>query len=274
MAEVFYGEGKRTGYPLTTRTWTRADTNTLEVEAQGDYDTLDGFGIKPGVWFGGGSEKLGIAPNFGVKSASLTRDDGGIATLRISLVKISFPSSPFSTTYDIDMQVDQRDLKGHPYIVAGGNTTRNQINLWIQGGQLWKPSLGPYYLAQGSASEPLGVETALTDERAIKYANAVIAGLESYGVYLPVVTKTSNYINLPGTVDAGVTPKTVSYDDKCGKFEIPPITLSGYPRSRLHWFKSSDKLTRSNDGSWQRTESWTYTDRTEHSWIYEELEEN
>ncbi len=77
-------------------------------------------------------------------------------------------------------------------------------------------------------------------------------GVESYLVFVPVVTKTTVSVTMP-SVGAGI-----------GKRGAPGLAPSG----TWEWLKTGDKAVQRQDGSWERIEQWTAADVWDHD-LYE-----
>ena len=258
-----------TGFFNGTKVRTFAENNSAEIEVVGAFASL----TQPKTGQQVPSAYAAFLPSadgmiWGVQNSTLTNEAAGVGILRISCVAVSGLDAAFDTTWDIDMQEVQRSLKQHPTILKSSYAL-TQIKLW----EATPEALRVHSTASGlefryyatTDNGELGDLTKVTDTDAIAYLKAVTAGIETYNAYLPVVTKTTRYLSIlsgSGTI-------TIPYSDKIGKFDEPSIKPSGFSGSGKNWFKSADKYSRANNGTWTRTEQWTYTDDTTHSWIYE-----
>ena len=183
-----------------------------------------------------------------------------MATLRISCVATGSLSGAYDISWDIDMREVQRSIKQHPKVLAD-STALSIIQLWEQTPEAVRYDGAHFYYYAVSGGVQASTLTQVSDNSvAYDCLAAIISGIETYNVYLPVVTKTSRYI-------APMTSSTFPYDGKLGKYDTPAVKPSGYDGAN-RWFKSGDKYSRANNGTWTRTEEWTYTDDTTHSWIY------
>ena len=253
-----------TGFPDGTRVRTCAENDTAEIEIVGAFNLLSQ--PSTGSQLSGKLAALlpspGAEKSWGVQNSTLSGEQCGIGILRISCISVdSFGAA--DTTWDIDMQEVQRSLKQHPTILKSSNAL-TEIKLWEATPEALrvyssKSGLEFRYYVVDENGEP-GKLLTVKDSAAIDYLKALMAGIETYNVYLPVVTKTTRYISI---LQEGSIPYS-----SVGTFNEPSTKPSGYSGSK-HWFKSADKYSRANNGTWTRTEQWTYTDDTTHSWIYE-----
>ena len=284
MAVQKYGVISRASHPVVTRSVQRSDNTTLEIQIVGDYNSLENTILSKAV-----GEDVGLicgdtkGDNFAgyrIKSLSATREDGEIGVLSASLVKCDSVGKPYHVTYSIEMQEDQRSLLRHP-LFKDNDEAIEQIQYWnaTNPGARVKMEEGKlkffYQKYSGSASGAMD-EYEVTNEAAIKYCTAVFKGLETFNVYLPVITKTSLYLKEPpGSTQDDVTHEisgTVEYSTNIGKWDDSfGFVLEGYETTdKQGWFKSADSYTQNSDGTWQRVEMWVFSDSKEHSWIYED----
>lgn len=258
-----------TGFFNGAKVRTFAENNSAEIEVVGVFDSLTQ--PRTGDQVPSGYAKFLPSPGgsmlWGVQNSTLTNEAGGLGILRISCVAVSGLYAAFDETWDIDMQEVQRSLKQHPKVLDSAGALA-QIKLWEATPEALRTyttqaGLAFRYYATTDDGEP-GDLTEVTNAEAIKYLMAVTAGIETYNAYLPVVTRTTRYLS----IFTGTSSINIPYSDKIGKFDTPSVRPSGYDGTK-NWFKSADKYSRANNGTWTRTEQWTYTDDTTHSWIYE-----
>lgn len=244
---------------------TYAEQNTLEIEATGALATLLSNQPRQGSLIDGSA--YGHTPQegykWGVKTSTVTSDGAGVGTLRLSLVQVVSKDSAYDISYEIDLSEVQMSLKKHPSLDASAISVIQQWEATPEAVRVYGSgsSIGFRYYAMDATTAVQGALTPVeTSSAAWKYLYALASGIETYNVYLPVVTKTSHYLTLSPT---GINVTSL------GHFDAPPITVGSYSGDSKYWFKSADKYTRANDGTATRTEQWTYTNDLTHSWIYE-----
>jgi hypothetical protein len=273
---IVFGE---TGFfSNTKRSINVTDAKRLTVEVCGDYRDLASQKCFPGdnppaaAW-GSGEDVSGYL----VESSSLEREEGGRGVLTLNLVKASGPNAAINVTYDIEMQEVQKALRTHPKLRAykgameqiyGFENTDPNLRVigWDDNG---KPQTFQYMDANGEMQE-------MDNAGAIAYAKAVTAGIETYNIYLPVISKTSTFLKMPGvSFDeetheiTGGTLDRYSTLAQIGCYDDPPIQISGFTNpNEGRWFKSVDKYTQNANGPWSRNEQWVYTNDIDHGWIY------
>ena len=265
-AQVLNGiSGWQNGFNNGVEVRTFAEQRTLEIEATGDLATLLKSQPTQGSFISGSA--YGHSPEtgygWGVKTSTVTSDGAGVGTLRLSLVQIASADTAYDISYEIDLSEVQMSLKKHPSLDAAAISVIQQWEATPEAVRVYGSgsSIGFRYYAMDATTAKQGALTAVVaDSAAWKYLYALASGIETYNVYLPVITKTSHYITL----------STSKIDvSKLGTFDSPPITVGSYSSDSKYWFKSADKYARANDGTATRTEQWTYTNDTTHSWIYE-----
>ena len=275
-AYVRYGalEGaKPNPFETVQKSYSWSDHLTIDVKVVGDFQFLWDKQIKPGMV----ASAVGVTlnNNWMVRTVSLEREEGEVGVMTANCVYCAKGvANPYSETWEVTMEEVQKALITHP-LFEGNDTALAQIRGWERYRQIsakatqTKEGDGTsyYYTTDGSD------ENKVTDSVAIKYCAAVSCGIETYNRYLPVVSRTTCYLRLPGvTYDANsnsVTGGSVDCADGIGTFDTPSVNVSGVSGGK--WFKSKDSYSQAADGSWTRNEQWTYTDDTQHSWIYEEM---
>lgn len=269
IGNSYWRSGYTSGFANAGKTRTYAEQGSFEVEVTGQYSDLVARQPKPNSTLTGDISKWGLPSlsegSWGVKNSSLVGDEGGLAKLRLSLVLLGTDGS-YDTTYDVDMREVSKSIKTHPLVLAS-NGALDEIQQWEatpEAVRKYSDSTGvKYRYYKRSADDIEGTLTAVTNTAALACIKAMESGIENFNVYLPVITRVRHFLT------AFSSGTTINYDGTIGKFESPPITLSGYPNtSGKNWFKSADKISKANDGSVTRTEEWTYTNDTTHSWIY------
>lgn len=255
-----------TGFSNGVKIRTFAENNSCEIEIVGRFDSVTqprSGELVPSAY----SVYLPAVQESGnvwaVQNSTLTGEPGGdLAVLHITCVQTAGINGAFDTSWDIDMQEVQRSIKQHPAVLKDKEAL-SLIKLWEQTPESIRFDGTDFWYYKIVNGEPDNTLTKITNSVAINCLKAMTAGIESYNVYLPVVTKTTRYI-------APMTGQVFPYDGHLGTFDIPAVRPSGYNGTNT-WFKSADKYSRANNGTWVRTEQWTYTDDTTHSWIYTKL---
>ena len=199
-------------------------------------------------------------------------EDAEMATLNLTAVEAKDVHKPFHQTVDIDVAEVQKKIINHP--LFKDDKTKLQIRLFeaTEENLRYSKNGEPQCMFNLKTGQALQFPTALDDENAILYAKALLLGAETYNVYLPVVTRVSQYLKLPSVeVKAGVNTVSGVIDPeglaKLGEFDdTVPVEIDGFTKGK--WFKGGDKFQQNANGSWTRTESWTYTNDLRLEWIY------
>ena len=287
----FKGDIDKNPFELVGRTETWAEQRSMEVTVVGKKGSLNGV-LKPGddagvrtSWFGNDRPTQWF-----VKNLVLTSPDGVTEELRATLVKCpSGKKDPYNYTYDISMEEVQMPLMSHPDILK--NCDLDILAKWEDTplyARIAKPKSGSggsedvnkydfYYFDFNSSTGTGSYERKkITGSWEIAYCKAVAQGITTYNKYLPVLTRMSYYLELPGAnydgnthIITGGTVREFTGADQIGKFDSnPPLTINGYTSANGVWFKNGDKFTSQPDGSWVRTETWVFTNDKNHTWIY------
>lgn len=267
-----------------TESW--AEQRTITAHIVGQYSDLDNK-VKPGDsmadhagWFGG---KLN--GSYHVKTVDLTSPDGVTGELNMSLVicpKGKF--EPFNTTWDIGMEEVQMKLINHPDVLK--NCDIDVLLKWEATPAAFrvkkekkkdseKSELKFYYYNAASDGNGGWQTLPVNGEWNIAYCKAVTQGVTTYNRYMPVITRNTQYLMLPGVtyneashqIEGGTLSKFTGAN-QIGRYNEPPMNISGYDSSAGAWFKSVDKFTSGADGTWTRTESWVFTPDKSAKWIY------
>lgn len=289
MGHDIYPNGGAWPIPQAGRSRTIAENDTLNVITVGDYDGFRdriGLDIRPGSYFAIGDESIGVPDGgFAIRTVTLRRDESygsgliakHVGVLELALVHVTGPYDPFEVTVDVDIREVGKGLITHPDI-QGDGVALNQIRLWNETPEGKRVSyvggmpIFRYYepKSEDADGEESGTLKPVDNENAQKYLLALTAGIETYSVYLPVVTRIRRFVRLPG--DGGSGTITLPYNADLGGFvdasEVPECP-AGFETGL--WFKSADRYSRASDGVWTQTEEWTYTDDSTHDWIYKEL---
>ena len=264
-----------TGFGNGIKTRVIAEGHSYEIEAVGDFETLLGVQPKVGNTVAPNEELCGVkitanglsdVTTFGVKNSTISTDGGGVATLRVSLVGMQGLSGPYDETWDIDMQEVQMSLKRHPAVTASDVSV---IQLWEATPEAKRITTSDdgatitfkYYAPTGAEEDQADMELKEVDSSSMAYnvLYAMMSGIETYNIYLPVVTRTTHWLKEPFSDEYSAL----------GTFSDPDKIPRGYKKGQF--FKSGDKVTVANDGSITRVEQWTYTNDMTHKWIYEEV---
>lgn len=291
MATNYIGEIAHGSAPTEVRTITKSDNTTLEVEIVGRYNVLENIIRSKGAGDDAGllvnASKGDTFSGYRIKTLACQREGGDVGVLRANLVYAQSTSQPYHITYNIDMQEVQKSLMSHPlfrrnagslqYIQRWNETAAGARVIW---GDDRDSDKFVYLDESGSASSPYAPYTEITDATAIKYCKAVIAGIETYNVYLPVVSKISLYLKEPPGLSQNDTTHelsgTLRYSTNIGKWDDGfGFQIQGYnTTSTQGWYKSKDRYVQNADGTWQREEEWVFTNDKTHAWIYMDADEN
>lgn len=201
--------------------------------------------------------------------AVLAPAGGGMGKLTISCVQYETASvsdaQPVRETIEIDMEEVTYDLIDHPHL----DQCRAVCAKWLATDEAKRVSGDDYFYTDDS-----GTEVQIQDAAAIEFCAAYMAGIKSFVRYYPVIERTSVYKNPPGITRSGrsFTGGTPKFSAACGKFDAPPLTLSGY--AATNWFRGGDRWRERGDTTWELQEKWTYTpdgSTSAHAWIYTDL---
>lgn len=295
-----HGAISKGNHPTVTRSVQRSENCTMEIQIVGDYLGLERVVLTSGV----GDDAGNVCTNsegdsfngYKIKNLSLSREEGNVGLLSASLVKCGSITKPYHITYTVDMVEDQRTLLRHPMfrgksksydIIRKWNETREGLR--FTAGDTPEKDVYRYEDYEGGGlggSDSIYVDDlidvgkrklfVIKDEVALKYCKAVVAGIETYNVYLPVISKVSLYLKQPPGVsqddDTHEIKGNLEFSKGIGRWDSSfGFTLVGFEdNEKQGWFKSQDQWLQNSDGSWQRTEQWTFSDSKDHAWIYEE----
>ena len=274
MADTIPMYGKITEKPFETvpKDFAWSDHQTLSMTIVGDYQEMWNKNLHPGM-AANATGYVSTANGWYVRTVDITREEANVGILKLGLVYCSNGiNQPYSTTIEVAMEEVQKALITHPVFkdeekalaqIRGWERYRNISASATKG---FGQNIKFYYTEDDTNAKEVD------DEVAIKYCKAVSAGIETYNLYLPVISRTSLYLRLPGvSYDSNsnnVTGGSIDCADDIGQFNDPPVKVSGLSKGK--YFKSKDSFSQAADGSWTRTEQWTYTNDLTHEWIYTE----
>lgn len=275
------GRIKRGPFETVGRSESWAEQRNMTVNIVGKMMDLQGR-VKPGDamssfpnWFDGSE-----GANMFVKTVDLTTPDGVTGEMQLALINCpEGKTRPYNITWDVSMEEVQMKLINHPSVLE--NCDIEVLIAWLDtpaGARVYNKNgkLTYRYLEYadngngGLTYEPKDV----TGDWNVAFCNAVTQGVETYNKYLPVLTRNSYYLELPGVaynVNHVITGGTITQftgPKAIGKFSDPPINISGYTSGDGLWFKSVDKFTSQLDSTWVRTEAWVFTNDKRLRWIY------
>lgn len=276
------GRIARGGFETTGRAESWAEQRTASVNIVGKVEDIFDA-AKPGDsmaqhanWFGGK-----FNPNYFFRTVEVSSDDGVTANARISLLKCpQGKTKPYNVTWQVGMEEVQMKLINHPDIIK--NADVSVLIQWenTEPGLRVEEKDGKYtfYYFRYSWSDGNGIQYTrmeVTGEWEKAYCLAVTQGIDTFNRYLPVITKNSYYLELPGAnydsehVITGGTISDFSRADSIGHFDAPDLKVAGFADGTDGvWFKSHDSYTTNADGTATRTESWVFTNDKRHQWIY------
>ena len=280
LPRVIEGKIKTTPFETVGRTDSWAEQRTAAAVVIGKYDDLKDA-VKPGDSMGAHSDWFNGAFNssYYVKNFELASPDGVTGELRMSLIKCGQgKTKPYNITWDVGMEEVQMNLICHPMIIEHGDMSK--LFKWGEtrkGRRIKYKRNGEmefYYDDYGNDGQFLGL-VKMTGDWNIAYCKAVTQGIETFNRYLPVITKNSYYLEIPGAsynqdhVITGGTILDFTGANSIGHHDEPKLKVEGYIHGKDGvWFKSGDKYTSQADGSWIRTETWVFTNDPRHMWIY------
>lgn len=240
--------------------------------------------------FDGGSDR-----NYFIKNVNAVYSEGDVGEVQLTLVNCpNGKTKPYAVTWNIAMEEVQMKLINHPKILEHGNI--NMLTMWedtdigirIRKRKDAQDSVGLdgvdfYYVDRSkiynmSAANNIDAVLKVTGDWNIAYCKAVTSGITTYNRYLPVLTKTSSYLELDGIeydMDSrminGGKIKDFIRRDGIGKIAQEgdiDITIDGYTNDNGVWFNNEDSYAANADGTWTRTQSWVFTNDAKHKWIY------
>ena len=210
--------------------------------------------------------------NYHIRTMSLVRTDGDVGELHVTFVKCpKGPEQPYNKVWEVGMEEVQKKLITHPYIQEKADTT--VLFKWEETPKRYRvDDNGDFWYATGEMDGDEPELEKISGDAEIAYCKAVMAGIETFNLYLPVISCTSYYIKVPGVLydgDGILNSGSIHMDDDIGHFDEPDVKVRGFTKGK--WFKSMDKFIENADGTCTRNEQWTYTNDNDHAWIYDEL---
>lgn len=271
----YYGRIKDAPHEEPGRTDEWGENRVASGTFIGKYDDVKDKmdSLRPGVAmsaFNSWTDKS-FNSNYYIRTMQLTRGDGDTGELHVTFVKCpNGPEQPYNKVWEVGMEEVQTKLINHPVVVKQGDV--GILFKWEETPKQYRvgKSNDEFYYATGEMDGDYPRLAKVTGDSNIAYCKAVMAGIETYNRYFPIVSCTSYYIKLPGVLynaDGIVTGGTVHMDDDIGHFDTPDVKLRGFSGGK--WFKSMDKYIENADGTCTRQEQWTYTPDKDHSWIYD-----
>lgn len=281
-SKVVLGEIAKGGFETVGRSLSWAEQKIITANIVGQPNDIfnkakpgDSAGKFP-LWFA----NSGLGGNYFVRTVEELNEDGVSASVKLSLVYCpSGKTKPYNVSWDIGMEEVQMRLINHPDILA--NAAIDHLNMW-EDTPKWqrvkkndKGQYEFYYRSTWAASMGTWTLSLVENEWEKAYCRAVTMGIETYNKYLPTITKTSTYLEMPGArynevhnvVGGTITDFTGS--NQIGKYNAPDLKVAGYiDRKDGVWFKNCDKYTINADGTATRTEGWVFTNDPTHMWIY------
>lgn len=179
-----------------------------------------------------------------VISSELSRDRGDMGRLSIQChgkkreTTVGTTAEPNEVVYEVDCAVVEKPLRAKPEYSPYGAV----ITLW---------EAAPADLRSQKKYVDEEGETRDLDGRAAEYAALVLAGVESYVVFAPVVRITSTYERRPDGIGKNMC--------KRGK---PPASAIAGVSGTWEWLKNGDTRTyNAADDTWTRVETWQAADK-------------
>lgn len=277
---VIRGKIARGPFETVGRNESWAEQKTYAVHVVGQYKDLTGR-VKPGDsmdkfagWFGGRFEN-----NMFVRTVDLSSPDGVTGELNLTMLECpQGETKPYNVTWEVGMEEVQMRLINHPDVIKNCDIQRllmwedtpKYLRVKTDNDGEWK-----FYYYDGTVTSGNIDTKPITDEWEVAYCKAVTQGIETFNRYLPVITKNSFYLKLPGAqyseahVVTGGTISDFTGSDVIGQYSAPDLKVAGFIDNKDGvWFKNGDRYTTNPDGTATRTESWVFTNDPSHMWIY------
>lgn len=183
-----------------------------------------------------------------VISRKKTPGKGGLAECVVLLrPKASVPGSggsgtdTLSCTFEIEMAQLEKPLLAHPSFSGYADV----VGKWMNSPPEIKNA---NKFVSGVDANGAAIVEAVTGEALTKVLPKLRKGVESYLMFVPVVTKTTVSESMP------------SVGENIGKRGAPRLT----PAGTWEWLKTGDKAMQRQDGAWERIEQWTAADEWDH----------
>lgn len=213
-----------------------ADTRQKTIVKQGKYADLEAIVPKKGGTFEG----------LQVVSAELSPAKGGMGLLSVTGLKRSTSAStgdPESdeTIYEVEMAQLEKPILCHPSF----KVYAEQIELWRAG--------DPAQRAAYKYTDAAGNEGVALQGMALKAAQLILRGVESYLVFSPVCRRTTR-------VSAAAVDEWTDVGGACGKRGSPPNECAGMVSGQWQWLKTGDRAVQTAGAGAERAEEWTGAD--------------
>lgn len=240
---------------VMSRTRVESDTDREAVVIEGLYSALRSADVDDLV-------PEGYAVD--TKTTESTGNGWGRIVLSCSPDGATASTEPRRTTFRIAMEAVTYDLQDHPKLQLAAS--KNEIVKWLATDEAIRVDGTDYYYTLED-----GTPHPVSDQWALKFCAAFMAGIKTFNRYYPVIEKISYWDNPPGVTKSGKSYTGGSFTEfsGAGHYEAPPITLPGC--AATNWYKSGDDWVQQENKVWVRTEQWTYTPESssdDHAWIY------
>lgn len=224
-----------------------AETVSRTIVLQGPYDALNAMLPARKSYF----EGLRVA------TAELVREKGGMGKLTVTGTR---PRTGGGSTpdpdgnelvYEVEMAQLEKPLMSHPDFGAYAD----QIELWRNA----EPAMRVQFKYFDADHQEAGL-----NGNALKAAQLILKGVESYLVFSPVCRRTTR------SEDAAVDAFG-KIGGNCGKKERPPAVLLSLVAGQWQWLKTADRVQETSKGGSERVEEWTGADEWDDT-LYKEAQ--
>ena len=279
---VLEGRIKQQGFETVGRRDSWAEQRIATATVVGTIDKVfdkvkpgDSMGSHSG-WFDGKFNN-----KYFVRTVEQSSDDGVTGYVTLTFVKCpNGKTEPFAISWEASMEEVQTPLINHPMLRKNGII--DELYKWEDtspGRRVGKDKEGNlifyYDETEYSGTQIKLNRKKITNAWNVAYCKAILGGIKTFNRYLPVITKTSTYLELKGIhYNDDHMPyrgqiEDFSGPDTIGHFDDPDIKIEGYKTGKKGvWFKSMDRYVINTDGTATRTESWVFTNDTSANWIY------
>lgn len=275
------GRIKQQAFETVGRRESWAEQRIATVNIVGTKDKVAGK-VKPGDNANVIDEATGgFNSDYFIRTVEESCDDGVTYNATLTLVKCpDGKTEPYAISWEASMEEVQTPLINHPMLRKEGII--DQLYKWEDtspGRRIGNDKEGNlifyYDETEYSGTQITLNRKKITNEWNIAYCKAILGGIKTFNRYLPVITKTSTYLELKGIrYDDDRIPQRGNIEDfsgpdTIGHFDDPDIKIEGYKSGKDGvWFKSMDRYVINADGTATRTESWVFTNDTSANWIY------
>ena len=277
---VIKGSIERGPFETVGRNEAWAEQRTYALHVVGKYGDLSGV-VKPGDsmdkyanWFKGRFES-----NMFVRTVDLSTPDGVTGEMTLTMLKCpQGKTKPFNVTWEVGMEEVQMKLINHPDIIKNANVER--LLMWEDTPKSMRVKVDKdgnwtFWYYDGLWTDGAVNPKQITAPWEVAYCKAVSQGIETYNRYLPVITKNSSFLEMPGAeyseahIITGGTITDFTGSGVIGQYDAPDLKVAGFiDRRDGVWFKNGDRYQTNPDGTATRTESWVFTNDPSHMWIY------